>query len=137
MVKKIHSLILILFVLSFLGFVGCSDDDDDDSSGNFAQADIVGDWKGTAKNSSNTITLNLSVSSSGKVTGSGVSSTWTVASDGKVTGGGSFSFVAGSSYISASASWDLQLSEDKTSLTGKFDVSYSSLHSMTVNLTKQ
>ncbi len=103
----------------------------------YTLADIVGNWIGTVENTSNTLNLNLNVDDTGKANGSGVSSTWSVSNTGAVTGGGSFSFIAGSSFVVASAGWNIQLSEDKQTLTGTFDVSYPSLHSMEVNLTKQ
>lgn len=76
------------------------------------------------------------VDSEGKVSGSGVSSQWIIDSKGKVTGGGSFGFISGGHYIVAGALWSLQLNSNKTNLSGEFDVAYSGLHDMDVNLTK-
>jgi len=103
----------------------------------YALSDLVGNWTGTVKNSSNTITLNLNVDSAGKVTGSGVSSTWTIDSTGKVKGGGSFSFTGGGYLTVASAGWSLQMDSAKKKLTGTLDVSYSTLHNMTADLSKK
>ena len=75
--------------------------------------------------------------SEGNVTGSGVRSQWSIDSNGKVTGGGSFSFTSGNYLTVAGASWSLQLNNAKTSLSGKYNVAYSSLHDMDVNLTKE
>ncbi len=79
----------------------------------------------------------MTVDSGGNVTGSGVSSKWSINTEGKVAGSGSYSFVSGSSLIIANASWSIQLDSEKTKLSGEFDVAYSTLHNMTVNLTKK
>jgi len=94
--------------------------------------DLAGIWEGEA----NSISLNLMVDSEGKVSGSGVSSLWSTDSKGNVTGGGGFGFTSGGHYIIANASWSLQLNSNKTKLSGEFDVAYSGLHNMNVNLTK-
>ena len=99
--------------------------------------DLVGTWTGEGENSSNTVSLDLSVDSGGKVSGSGVSSQWSIDSNGKVTGGGSFSFLAGSRLVVAAAGWSLQIDSNKTGLSGTFNVAYSTLHDMAVTLTKQ
>ncbi len=99
--------------------------------------DLVGIWTGEANNYSNTISLDLTVDSQGKASGSGVSSQWSIDSEGKVTGGGDFWFTLGGLHTHADASWSLQLDSCKTDLSGKFDVKYSELLGMDVNLTKQ
>ena len=138
----------IRIVLIIIGFImmlySCGGNGSDTSSGeegndtpSFALSDLVGTWIGNATNSYNTISLDMTVGSGGNVTGSGVSSTWSVNTEGKVTGSGSYSFVSGSSLTVAGASWSLQLDSEKINLSGQFDVAYSTLHNMTVNLTKK
>jgi hypothetical protein len=133
---------LIFATLILCLLTGCSGKDDESSptatsAPTFATSDLQGSWKGTAVNSSNSLTLSLAVDGQCKATGSGVSSTWSIDNTGKVTGGGSFSFVSGSYLTVASSSWSLQMSQDKKSLSGSMDVSYPTLHNMTVSLTKQ
>ncbi|NQT76694.1 MAG: hypothetical protein HQ565_03195 [Bacteroidetes bacterium] len=131
----------LLIIISFVMiFCSCKKDDNDSTSPpdvSYALTDLVGTWTGVAENSSNTIVLNLNVNSEGKVSGSGSSSQWSIDSKGKVTGGGSFGFTSGGNYIVASASWSLQLDSQKTSLSGNYDVAFSSLHNMTVILSKE
>ncbi|RMD67233.1 hypothetical protein D6833_00470 [Candidatus Parcubacteria bacterium] len=106
-------------------------------STSFSLADLQGTWTGEAKNADNTVSLNLTCDTAGEVSGSGVDCTWAIDSQGKVTGSGSFTFVAGSSLIVASASWHLQLDNNKTSLSGTFNVAYPTLHDLEVTLNKQ
>lgn len=127
--------IRIIFIMLAVFLTTCSKSPTK-SDVSFALSDLVGEWTGEASNSSNTINLNLTVDEDGNVTGSGVSSTWSITVKGKVTGGGSFSFIAGSSFMVSSGSWDLKLNDGKTRLTGEFDVSFSGLHDMDVTLTK-
>ena len=130
---------LICTILMMMLFVSCKDDDSNPAGAEqttYELSDIVGSWTGTVENSYNTLNLNLTVDSDGKVSGSGVSSTWSIDSDGKITGGGSFSFIAGSSLIIASSSWSAQLNSNKTKISGTFNVGYSTLHDMAVDLTK-
>ena len=124
--------ILIGLLIALL--ITCSKNPTGSSNVNYALSDIVGTWSGTAKGS---ITLNLNVDSEGNVTGSGVRSQWSIDSSGKVTGGGSFSFTSGNYYTVAGASWSLQLNTAKTKLSGEYNVAYSSLHDMAVNLAKE
>jgi len=130
----------LLLIISFVIICfSCKKDDDAPSSPpvvSYAVTDLMGSWTGEAKNTSNTISLNLDVDSAGKVTGSGVSSKWSIDSEGKVTGGGSFGFTSGGQIIVASAGWFLQLDSPKTSLTGKYNIAFSSLSNMTVHLSK-
>jgi hypothetical protein len=88
----------------------------------FSQIELVGTWTGTAYHPSYSSTLTLTVTSSGNVSGSGVTSTWTIDSKGTVTGGGSYSFIMGSTWYDAGASWNLQLDQSKQKLTGVFVV---------------
>jgi hypothetical protein len=133
MKRRILLTIIVLITMSFS--CGKSSTGPEEVSCNLT--DLVGTWEGEAGNSSNFVSLELTVDSVGKVSGSGVSSVWFISSTGEITGGGSFGFISGSSYIIASASWSLQLNSDKTELSGEFDVAYSGLHDMDVNLTKQ
>jgi len=134
---KIKILLSIFLFITLL--ISCSDDDSPTTPAptNYEQSDLVGTWVGEAQNSSNTISLNLTVDSEGKVSGSGVSSNWSCASDGKVTGAGSFAFTSGQYLTVAGAGWSLQLNSDKTKLTGNFNVAYSTLHNMAIDITKQ
>ncbi|MCK5086569.1 MAG: hypothetical protein KAQ90_03565 [Melioribacteraceae bacterium] len=135
---KITLLLSIFLFITLL--ISCSDDDNGPTTPaqtSYEQSDLVGTWVGEAKNSSNTIPLNLTVDSEGKVSGSGVSSNWSCESDGKVTGAGSFAFTSGQYLTVAGAGWSLQLSSDKTKMTGNFNVAYSTLHNMAVDITKQ
>lgn len=132
----------ILAVLLLCLLASCSGKDDNNAptapaAPSYSMSDVEGTWKGTAVNSSNTLNLTLTVNSQCKVSGSGVSCTWTIDDAGKVTGSGSFSFVSGSYLTVASSSWSLQMSNDKRSMTGSMDVSYSTLHGMSVSVTKQ
>jgi len=104
---------------------------------NFSQVDLIGIWIGTATNSQNSFSVTLTVTSTGIVSGSGVSSAWTIDSKGTVTGGGSFSFISGSYFYVASASWYLQINDGKETLTGIFDVYISGLHDLEICLVKQ
>lgn len=104
----------------------------------FTSSDLMGSWTGSASNSTNTIPLTLQVDSTGRVSGSGVSTTWSIDNSGRVTGDsrGAFSFVSGTQLIVALGAWTLQLSTDKRNLSGTFDVSISNLHNMSVTLTQ-
>ena len=137
---------IVLIIIGFIMMLySCGGNGSDTSSGeeesnvtpSFDLSDLVGNWIGNATNSYNTISLDVIVDSGGNVTGSGVSSTWSVNTEGTVAGSGSYSFVSGSSLIVAGASWSLQLDSEKINLSGQFDVAYSTLHNMTVNLTKK
>ena len=132
--KKLLSIVLTVIIAIS---ISCSKKSPTAAQIVYALSDIVGTWAGTAENSSNALNLTLSVDNTGKVSGSGVSSTWSVDESGKVTGGGSFSFVSGSSYTVAAAGWHMVLNQGKTTLTGKFNVAYPSLHDMDVNLVKE
>ena len=123
----------ILFVLIIVSLTACKKNPANSSSVNYNQSDIVGAWIGTARGD---ITLDLSVDSEGNVTGSGVRSLWSIDNKGKVTGGGSFSFSSGGYLTVAGASWSLQLNSNKTKLSGEYNVAYSSLHDMEVDLAK-
>lgn len=131
---------VMLISLIFCGLTAC-DKKNPASSDNdpviFSLADLVGNWTGTAVKNSTTINLNLNVDETGKVSGSGVSSTWSITEDGTVTGGGSFSFLSGGHLIVASAGWNLTMNEAKSMLTGTFNVSYSGLSGLSVDLNKQ
>ena len=103
----------------------------------FTKNDIVGRWLGTVSNSEKTLKLTITVDNFGKVSGSGVNSTWDINSSGKVVGNGSFSFIDDSHLTVASATWSLRLNKDKNTLTGKFNARHPTLHDMDVNLTKE
>jgi hypothetical protein len=109
----------------------------DVQSSAFKASDVMGVWKGEAKNASNTLSLNLTVGDSCKVSGSGVNCTWNIDQAGKVTGEGSFMFTSGGSLIWSWSTWTLQMSADKKTMTGTFNVSVSSLNNMQATLTKQ
>jgi hypothetical protein len=105
---------------------------------NAVLSDLVGNWSGSTTNSSNNITLLLTVDTVGNISGSGVKSKWSITNAGRVTGGGTYSFTAGYySFIVADASWLLQLNSDKNTLAGTLDITYGTLRNMTVNLNKQ
>lgn len=93
----------------------------------YSLADLVGDWHGS---------YYLTVAADGKVSGGGVSATWTIDDKGKITGSGSYSYISGSQFIVASAVWSLQMSEDKKELTGTHDVMSSGMHDISVTLTR-
>ncbi len=134
------SRILLIIIELITLFVSCGKNDSNPtgpSNTSYADTDIVGSWSGEAKNSSNTLSMNLTVDSVGKVSGSGVSSSWSIDSSGKITGGGSFSFISGSRLTVAGAGWTLQLNSNKKDITGKYNVAYSTLNDMDVTLTKQ
>ncbi len=103
----------------------------------FTMADLVGTWTGSVENSQNSLSISVTCDAEGNVSGSGVSSSWTIDSEGRVTGSGSFAFISGSSLTVAGTSWSLQLGKDRRTLTGRFDVSYPTLHDMAVELRKQ
>ena len=132
---------ILLIIISIITiFFSCGKNDNGDtgpSDVSYSITGLVGAWTGEAKNSSNTISLDLNVDSVGKDSGSGVCSLWSIDNKGKVTDRGSFGFLSGGSYIVAGASWSLQLNADKTNLSGEFDVAYSSLHDMAVDISKQ
>ena len=133
-----HGILLMIMVLIMLSFsCGKEDSPTEPSNVTYSLNDLVGSWTGEVKNSSNTITLDLNVISTGKVSGSGVSSQWSIDTKGKVTGSGSFGFISGSHLIVANSSWSLQLDSKKTNLSGEFNVGYSGLHNMSVNLDKK
>jgi hypothetical protein len=133
--------IVCLFVISSMLLGSCkkgsSDNPVDVQSSAFKTGDVMGIWKGEAKNASNTISLNLAVGDSCKVSGSGVNCTWNIDQAGKVTGEGSFMFTSGGSLIWSWSTWTLQMSADKKTMSGKFNVSISSLNDMQATLTKQ
>jgi len=125
-----------------LAIVSCDKDEESSVTGGtstptYGMTDLHGTWKGEAKNSSNTVQLNVTVDSQCKATGSGVSCTWSIDNTGKVTGSGSFSFVSGPYLTVAASSWSLQMSSDKKSMTGTMEVAYPTLHGMSTTLTKQ
>jgi hypothetical protein len=128
---KITVIILTAIIISFLG---CSKDDNS-ASPNFSITDLEGTWDGFAKNSTDSISLNLIVNSSGHASSSTASGEWSIGVKGKVTGPGAYLFPSGSLYVNAN--WSLQLSADKRKLTGTLDIDYSSLHNMDVTLTKE
>ena len=133
--------ILLIIISSVMIFCSCKKDDDDTNGlpdVNYALTDLVGSWTGVIKDSYsyNTFSIDLKVNSGGGVSGSGVSSLWSIDSKGKVTGGGHFTFLSGSNFILASAHWSLQLDSQKTSLSGKYDVT-SYFYDMTVILSKE
>jgi hypothetical protein len=131
-------IILLLFVCALLvGSCKKSSNPVDGQASAFKSSDVIGAWKGEAKNSSNTVALNLTVGDSCKVSGSGVYCTWSIDESGKVTGEGSFMFTSGGSLVWAWSSWTLQMSPDKKSMTGTFSVSMSGLNNMQATLTKQ
>lgn len=131
-------ILLIIMVPIMLSFsCGKEDSPNDPSNVTYSLTDLLGSWDGEVKNSSNTISLDINVDSAGKVSGNGVSSQWSIDTKGKVTGSGSFGFMSGSYYIIASSSWSLQLDSKKTNLSGEFNVAYSGLHNMAVNLDKK
>ena len=127
--------VLILTVI-FISFLGCSKDDNP-ASPSFSITDLEGTWNGYAKNSTDSISLNLTVNSSGHAFSSTASGEWSMGVKGKVTGPGAYLFTQGSTLNYVNATWSLQLSTDKRKLTGTFDIDYSSLHNMDVTLTKE
>ena len=106
----------------------------------YSLSDIVGTWTGEASNSNN-FSLNLTVDAEGEVSGIGAggslefSAEWSVDDEGKVTGSGVIFISSGGTLTIEMGYWSLQLSADKTSLSGSF--SSFSLGSMDVNLNKQ
>ncbi|MCX6143212.1 MAG: hypothetical protein NTZ35_08330 [Ignavibacteriales bacterium] len=134
---KTKSILLLLLCLLLVGSCKKNDNPVDAQTSAFKSSDVMGVWKGEAKNSSNTVPLNLTVGDSCKVSGSGVNCTWSVDPAGKVTGEGSFMFTSGGSLIWAWSSWTLQMSADKKTMTGTFNVTISSLNNMQATLTKQ
>ena len=104
--------------------------------------DLNGTWKGTTTSGSFVVDWTIDVSQ-GHATGTGktgancnVDCTWTINADtGKVTGSGSISGWFASTSGVGSCSWDLQLSQDKMTLSGTSKCyNYAS---MGTNLTKQ
>jgi len=125
----------VLVMLAML-FITCSKSPTKSSNIEYALNDLVGVWTGQASTSTNPIDLNLTVDQDGIVSGSGVSSDWSISVRGKVSGEGTYSFTANASLVVANGSWDLQLSDDKLTLTGEFDVSAPGLHNLEVTLKK-
>jgi len=101
-------------------------------------SDLAGTWKGTAGSgeAGRTFDLNLTVDSTGKVTGSGVTSIWSIDNTGKVTGGGTFSVVSWGNYITVQSSWNLQLNSAKNQLTGTLATSDGFIKTINVTLNK-
>jgi hypothetical protein len=120
----------------------------------YSQSDLTGHWKGTAKNSSNTYNLDLTINSEGRVSGTakgcidGIQQTktflpqytrWTLDSSGKIT----FSNQTWIVVISATqmvlyhASWSLQMGVEKKKITGTLDIDRSTLRNMDVTLHKK
>jgi hypothetical protein len=123
---------LVFFVLAGLLFSpGCK-------SPAAPLTDLVGTWTGTTDSgeAGKTFDLNLNVDSAGKVTGSGVSSTWSIDDAGNVTGGGTFSVISWGNYITVQAVWDLQLNSAKNQLTGTLATSDAFIGTISVTLNK-
>lgn len=109
---------------------------------NYKLTDLNGTWKGATTSGSFVVNWTIEVWQ-GQATGSGttgancnIDCTWNINADtGKVTGGGSMTGWFASTSGIGSCSWDLQLSQDKKTLSGTFKgYSYSS---MSTTLTKQ
>jgi hypothetical protein len=135
---KLKTLSIVLLCIAV--FAACKKNESSPagpSTPTYQMSDLQGTWTGQATNSSNTLNLELTIDSNCKVSGSGVSCTWSIDDAGKVTGGGAFSFISGSYLTVAGASWSLQMNTDKKTMSGTMDVSYPTLHSMTTTLTKQ
>jgi hypothetical protein len=106
----------------------------------YSLSDIVGTWAGEASNSNN---FSLNFTAEGEVSGNGAgaggslefSAEWSVDNEGKVTGSGVIFISSGGTITVEMGYWSLQLSADKTNLSGSF--SSFSLGSMDVNLNKQ
>jgi len=109
----------------------------------YSLSDLIGNWAGTSKSSSGTITwTEWKVDSSGHMTckggGSSASADLTINEDsGKVTGSGVIGIVSGGRLTIAWGSWSLNMSTNKRTLTGNLSVSASGFSSMTTNLTKK
>jgi hypothetical protein len=132
---------LCLLVLCSVLLGSCKKENGDNpvdaQSSAFKAADVIGVWKGEAKNGSNTISLNLTVGDSCKVSGSGVNCTWNIDQAGKVTGEGSFMFTSGGSLYWSWSDWTLQMNSGKKTMTGVFNVWMPNLNNMQATLTKQ
>ncbi len=119
----------------------------------FAQGDLKGRWKGTAKNSSNTYNLDLSINSSGSVSGKaigkidGVQQTktflpeytvWNPSAEGEIAFDNQTWFVMINQFqgVLYKASWKLQMSFKKDELTGTLNINRNTLTNMTVSLKK-
>jgi hypothetical protein len=146
---KTNVLFFCLFVIVAIASCSKKDDNgttDNNGSGNYTSADLVGQWSGTCVKGSGTTTLNFSCNDTLLLSGEGLNSEgrltvrgkWSITSAGKVTGGGYYGYFYGSSYSNAWADWDLQLSENKNTLTGTLDCAVSPFFdAAVVSLTKQ
>jgi hypothetical protein len=120
----------------------------------YNQSDLTGNWKGTAKNSSNTYNLDLTINSEGRVSGTakgcidGIQQTktflpehtrWRLDSSGKIT----FSnqtwivVISATQMVLYNASWSLQMGVEKKKITGTLDIDRSTLRNMDVTLHKK
>ena len=126
-------IILTFFTISFLG---CSKEDNSVSPV-FDITDLEGIWDGYAKNTTDSISLNITVNASGHAFSNSASGEWSIDSKGRVKGPGAYLFTRGSTLNYVNATWSLQLSTDKRKLSGTVDIDYSSLHNMGVILNKE
>jgi len=109
----------------------------------FTLSDIVGNWKGTSKNSSVTVNwTEWKVDAQGNMEckGSGCSGSASLSINedtGRVTGYGVTSIISGGRLTVASGYWRLDLSANKRGLSGIHSVAVVGWPSMDTNLTKQ
>ena len=125
------SIFLFCLVITTVTFFSCKKDSSgptEVTEAGYTLSDLVGFWTGSG--------YQLTVASDGKVAGTGVSANWSISSDGIITGTGSYSYIEGSSFIVAAATWSLQMSADKNSISGIHDVMSPGLHNMSVTLTR-
>jgi hypothetical protein len=129
--------LLFLSVL-FIALLGSCNKNDSSTSNipEYSLSDLEGTWRGYAINSTDSISLDLTVNSSGRAFSNSASGEWSIDSKGRVKGPGEYLFYSGSTLNYVNAVWSLQLSTDKRKLSGTVDIYYSSLHNMDVILTK-
>ena len=120
----------------------------------YNQSDLTGHWKGTAKSSSNTYNLDLTIDSNGRVSGTargnidGIQQTqtflpeytrWTLDNTGKITFENQvwMVMISPTQGVIYRASWELQMGSGKLKLTGTLDIDRSTLRNMNVILHKK
>lgn len=108
----------------------------------YSMTDLAGTWSGNVQNARNNFSVTVTISNEGIASGTGAGGDfsfsddeWTMSDTGEVAGTGVVSIHASGMLIIEWGHWSLQLSQDKTTLTGEF--SCNSLGSMNVNLDKQ
>jgi hypothetical protein len=100
---------------------------------------LVGEWSGKAKSRQRESTLDmaLTVDTAGQVTGEGFDCVWFVDADGTVLGQGSLTFQTGTTIHIPTVSWETQLAESRSEMSGELYIYSEPFFDMDVTLTKR